>query len=529
MSSSRTRRLRRLAAGLAITGALAGVTAGSAAAAYDPGDPAQKAQYDQALSLGTQGYVYGIPLLNMEKTFQSTTSVNVCDEQGNGPVNVLCPVRQLLDASFRTVVAPNQDTLYTNAWLDLKSDAMVIHVPQSGGRLNVVPLLDPYEENFGSIGEGASGLLPPGDYVITGPNFNEPGRIPAGLTRIRASYNRAWIIMRTYIDNHDAADYAPVHALQDATKIVPLAKWVSVGPGYAPNPPKTPDTTVNAATIPGTQPGDDPLAFFDALNAEMKQFQPTAADQPLIDQLATVGIAPGGKPVTTSGKLSDATLAGLRDSVAAGKAKVNATLTQLFQAGFAAHNGWLVAPTGNYGTDYNFRAVVDQIGLGALPKNVAIYPVAQTDRTGVPLSGSKRYVLHFNGPSNPLLPQLPIPANAFWSVTLYDQAGFFVDNVDNRYVVNDRTDLTYNADGSLDIYVQPNPPSDAAQRKNWLPSPAGAPFRMLSRLYGPPADKIAGIIDGSAWKDGTVLPCTPAGTTPAFPPGGIAAPISCAS
>jgi hypothetical protein len=349
------------------------------------------------------------------------------------------------------------------------------------------------------------------------------------MTEIKSKYDRAWIIQRTYVDNHDPADYAPTHAIQDATKLLTYKDWKKDGFAFTPPAPKNPDTTVYNATIPGTQPGENPLAFFDALNDEMAQFPPTAADQPLIDQLKTVGIEPGGKPVTKNNKLSDATLAGLSDSVAAGKAKVNQTLQQLFAGGFAQKNGYLVTPTGNYGTDYNFRAVVDQIGLGALPKNVAIYPIAQTDRTGALLNGSKRYVVHFNAPDSGPFPQLPMPADAFWSMTLYDAAGFFVPNAIDRYLVNDRTDLHYNADGSLDIFVQPNAPTNPDQLANWLPSPAGAAFRMITRLYGPPAAKIDGIIDGTAWKNGTILPCTPSGSTPPFPPGGIAAPIACAS
>ena len=139
------RRLRRLATGLAITGALVGATAGSAVAAYDPSDPAQKAQYDQALSLGTQGYVFGVPLLDTERAFQNHTSMNVCDGPTfRGSVNQFCPNRELVDASFRSIVTPNQDTLYSNRWLDLEKDPMVVRVPETDGRLNVLHLFDPY-------------------------------------------------------------------------------------------------------------------------------------------------------------------------------------------------------------------------------------------------------------------------------------------------------------------------------------------------------------------------------------------------
>ena len=118
--------------------------------------------------------------------------------------------------------------------------------------------------------------------------------------------------------------------------------------------------------------------------------------------------------------------------------------------------------------------------------------------------------------------------DAFWSVTMYGDDRFFVENELDRYLINDRSDVTYNADGSLDIYVQPTKPTNPDHVSNWLPAPTSGGFRLVTRLYGPQADKIDGIVDGSGWKSGTILPCTPSGSTPAFPPGGIAAPIACA-
>ena len=96
------------------------------------------------------------------------------------------------------------------------------------------------------------------------------------------------------------------------------------------------------------------------------------------------------------------------------------------------------------------------------------------------------------------------PVDAFWSLTLYDSSGFFVPNSINRYAIGDRTNLTYNPDGSLDIYVQSVQPSDPAKAKNWLPSPAGAAFRLTMRLYQPTRAQIPGILDGSGWDPPTV-------------------------
>jgi hypothetical protein len=73
--------------------------------------------------------------------------------------------------------------------------------------------------------------------------------------------------------------------------------------------------------------------------------------------------------------------------------------------------------------------------------------------------------------------------------------------------------VRYNADGSLDLYIQPQAPSDPAQRRNWLPSPAGRAFRLIMRLYEP--TDVAGIVSGRIWQPPTVLPCGASGRTSA--------------
>jgi hypothetical protein len=73
-------------------------------------------------------------------------------------------------------------------------------------------------------------------------------------------------------------------------------------------------------------------------------------------------------------------------------------------------------------------------------------------------------VLHFEKDELP-------PVEAFWSITMYDAEGFQVANPLERFAIGDRDDLTYNADGSLDIYMQHESPGDD-KASNWLPAPA---------------------------------------------------------
>ena len=121
------------------------------------------------------------------------TSVNVPDGRGRGPVNRFSHVRVLADDSARDVVAPNNDTPYSIAWLDLRRQPMVIHIPRVN-RYFVIPLYDPYTEDFRNLGSVPK--TEPGDYVITGPGQHRM-RIPKGTRRIKSRYDRVWIIGRT--------------------------------------------------------------------------------------------------------------------------------------------------------------------------------------------------------------------------------------------------------------------------------------------------------------------------------------------
>src|SRR5262249_20061461 len=113
----------------------------------------------------------------------------------------------------------------------------------------------------------------------------------------------------------------------------------------------------------------------------------------------------------------------------------------------------------------------------------AIYTSTSSDAKGAPLSGSNRYVLHFEKGETP-------PALAFWSVTLYNESGYFAPNMLNRFAIGDRDKLRYNEDGSLDLYIQSASPGPERE-SNWLPAPVGA-FNLTMRLYLPKPEAARG-------------------------------------
>ena len=137
------------------------------------------------------------------------------------------------------------------------------------------------------------------------------------------------------------------------------------------------------------------------------------------------------------------------------------------------------------------------MGLGAFTSDQSIFALAVTDHSRQPLSGSTSYVLH--------MPVAP-PANEGWSLTVYDLHGFLIPNSIDRYEFSNRSKLTHNSDGSVDLYLQAGSPSDPAQVANWLPTASGQGFEVIWRLLGPKPAKIAGILDGKGWEPPAITP-----------------------
>ena len=157
-------------------------------------------------------------------------------------------------------------------------------------------------------------------------------------------------------------------------------------------------------------------------------------------------------------------------------------------------NGWQMATNsvGIYGDYYLKRAVVAQILLTANQPVDAVYPLIVTDADGKTPVSPNKYLLHFD--KNWLS-----PVEAFWSLSMYDADGFQVANPINRFALGDRDALKYNADGSLDLYIQHDHPG-ADRAANWLPSPAAGVLGLTLRLYAPRPD----VLDGS-WEPPPLL------------------------
>ncbi len=418
----------------------------------------------EQIVLGAEGYIFGFPLVIMDVTRASAAQVI-------GPENQLRRVRQFPDARFRDVVRPNVDTLYTTAFIDTSLGPWVFEMAANDQRYEVMPFMDAWTNVFAAPGTRSSGTRA-GRYLLAGRNWQGP--VPEGLTVLRAPTDLVWLIGRT--QTHGATDYATVHHLQDGITLRHLTDWQAgrantsapvraQGAGPQPDPPIRQMQAMDVQT------------FFTRLALLMAHNPPTAADAPMLAKLARLGVAPGQPPQW--GVLD-------RWSVSLGRWLADFSVARALKKPRDLVHGWSTPPAmlGNYGTDYNTRAVVAMIGLGANLPADATYPNARVDAEGKALDGNHRYRLHFEASNLP-------PVNAFWSVTAYGADDFLIDNPIERYALGDRDPLIANADGSLDLLVQAQPPAGALQA-NWLPVKPGAPFLLNARLYWPKAEALNG-------------------------------------
>jgi hypothetical protein len=425
--------------------------------------------------LATDAYIFGYPLVTMEMTRRVMT--NVAKPEGTrAPMGQVIKLRQYPDASFRDVTAPNADTLYTTAWLDVGKEPWVFSIPDMKDRYALFPMLDGWTNVFQVPGKRTTGTGPQ-TYAITGPGWS--GTLPAGVKQYKSPTNIVWLLGRIYCTG-TPEDYAAVHAIQDQCKLVPLSAW---GKDYTP-PAGTVDASIDMKTAVRDQVNRmDAVEYFTLLAKLMKDNPPSAADAEALARFAAIGLV-AGKDFDASKLKADFAkrIPGIAFDRIMLQFKVGKSVQNI--------NGWMYdSVTGIYGTDYLNRAFVTAIGLGANRIQDAVYPTSLKGADGSDYTGADKYVMHF--PKG----HLP-PTEGFWSITMYDANYFFVANPINRYSISARQNLKANADGSVDLYIQNQSPG-ADKEANWLPAPSGK-FILMLRMYWP-TETPPSIIDGS-WK-----------------------------
>jgi hypothetical protein len=415
-------------------------------------------------AIAEEGFIFGLPII-MNYLVMYEYAVDKNSGQFKAPFNQILNERRVFTWEDTAIPTPNSDTPYSLAWMDLRSEPIVISVPAvDKNRYYSVMLNDGNTFNYGYIGSRATGN-DAGSYLIVGPKWQ--GDTPPGIKQVfRATTDFSLAVFRTQLI--DAGDMPNVIKVQDGYVVQPLSAFLK-----QPAPPAAP-----AIDWPKIDKDLIKTEFFEYLDFAL-QFAPATPDEAAIRaKLASIGIGAGRKFnfKDLSIEHKAAILLGMKE----GDKKVTERADKIGKM----INGWSVGSSFGdrdfYKGDWLLRAAAARAGIYGNNAVEAMYPLTKTLADGTALDGSKhKYTLTFAKDQFP-------PVNAFWSVTMYDGKNqLLVKNPINRYLINSPMlgQMKKNSDGGITLYVQKDSPGKDKE-PNWLPSPDG-PIYMVMRLYWP--------------------------------------------
>jgi hypothetical protein len=459
--------------GTVLIGAAASVGVAAPPPNVEPSVPSPPAFRD-----GVEAYIYGYPLAMLGMTERVATTVSgFTPGASRAPINQFVYGTTLPNGTYKDVVLPSTTTLYEAAFLDVSTEPMVMHIPPID-RFFLMETLDAWT-NVSMQSPGTRLDSQPGDYAFVGPSYNKP--LPVGVNVIRMPTNTIWIIGRIFTTGTQEDLHHVKHAILKDLTLKPLSAFVNGG-HYTPPSNLPVDPSIDTVTTPLRQVKNmDACAFFGTMAALMRTNPPLLPqDERMVRRLKNIGIVPGDPFDCT--QLSDARKAVLQGAVAIARHFLANPANSPAQPG---DTGWTITlNVGDYGKQYLLRAFVAEKALGANLPQDAVYGYATEDGSKAALRGTGHYQLHFDRPtSTQASGQMPpVSPKAFWSVTIYNNDGTLVDHpgVDyNAIGVGPETlgaiiqghAACFNPDGSMDIWMQAEKPSDPNHVCNWLPIP----------------------------------------------------------
>jgi hypothetical protein len=394
--------------------------------------------------------------------------VDTAGPEYKAPVNQLYNTARVYTPADTAIVTPNSDTPYSFVAMDLRAEPFVVCNPEiEKQRYFSVQLVDMYTFNYGYMGSRTTGNGA-ACHLVAGPGWK--GEKPAGIgTIFRSETEFSFAIIRTQL--FDAGDIDNVKKIQAGYRGMPLSTFLN-----APAPPAPP--AIAWPQIDKKSADADPFAYLNFVLTLCPPVGPAAVELPMRARFATIGIE-AGKPFRIE-KRSPQEKADLEAGLKSGLEKIKRQMATVGKE----ENGWRVATKG-FGDrqalagDYTLRAAAAMAGIYGNDAAEALYPMLATSDSEKLDTSTHRYALTF--PAG----QLP-PANAFWSVTMYDgKTQLLIENPIDRYLINSPMlpSLAKNSDGSLTLWMQKDSPGKDREA-NWLPAPDGPPF-VVMRIYWP--------------------------------------------
>ncbi len=408
---------------------------------------------NEIAEIAEDAYVFGYPMLENYRTLFTQALA----PEFSGYVGGFGRYRHYsrpYTPSDSDIVTPNNDTVYSWAWLDLRREPIVMEIPDlDPSRYNIFQWFDLFTYNFATPGSrlnGASGKA----YLFARAGWD--GQTPDSIDEVFVSGSDfIGTLTRTSIDG--PSDVERVREIEHGYRFTPLSEFVGDRPP-APAPDVAfPEWNEASAKTP---------EFIPYVNFLLDHVTIDSEDASALERFATIGIGAGVD--TDVSALDEAT----RDAIQTGIDTALAKLSERVKTN--EDNIGLFGSRDYLGTDYESRAVGAMIGLYGLNETEAVYFSYQTDADGKELDGANTYEMKFTEPP---------PVDLFWSVTMYNlPQRLLVDNPIDRYSFGDRTDgIVYDSDGGLTLTLAP---ADPGKGKNWLPTPDGN-FFMVMRMYAP--------------------------------------------
>ncbi len=435
----------------------------------------------QVRAIAAEAYLYGLPLvMNYKAMYLGAVAKD--SPQFKAPFNEIKNVAHVSTPDDKAIVAPNADTPYSWAYLDLRAEPVVLSIPSvEPRRYFSVQLIDAYTHNFAYLGTRATGNGA-ARYLVAGPGWK--GETPPGITRVIVSETPFILAFyRTQLFGPD--DLENVKKIQTGYIVQTLSRFLRTAAPPAASALSFPVWDENRA---------QGVVFFEYLDFILRLCPVHPSEQAIRKRLAGIGVG-GGTPID-SAKLSPE----MKESLAAGMADMRSAIRKKLEADVPFTNTAL-ASLDFFGTREQYEAAAQRtnlknfhvlratgtiLGIYGNSGEEAIYPSYLVDSENRPLDGTAHhYRLR-------LPPGKPLPAKAFWSITMYEgKTLLLVANPINRYLMNSPMlpALKRDADGGLTIYIQHESPGKELE-SNWLPAPSG-PFEVLMRLYLPEQQVLA--------------------------------------
>jgi hypothetical protein len=429
---------------------------------YTPAELADRALERRAV----EAVIWGMPVVNYDLMLQEMLT------KTSGKVNEAIYWGKPLDWHNQTLT-PNPDTLYFMTFLNTTDvGPIVIDVPPTDAdgslNVNIVNVWQRPLEDAGQLGvdkgQGVKLLMLP-------PGYKD--KIPDGYEALQPDTWGSYALIRSNLKSHSDADVAQSTAHAKRVKIYPLSQ--------AANPPETTFTDVDGIDFDSTIRYDE--SFFEHLNRIVQDEPWIERDRVMIDQLKTLGIEKG-KPFAPGDETKKVLNDAIDEAHAELAARYDAGLTPFFQGThwtFPAPQDLIQAaahdfeepdsyPVDDRGLAYSYAFIaIKRLGAGQF------YMICIKDKAGNNFDGAKTYRLH-------VPPDVPV--EQYWSLTAYDrQTHALIKNVSRASRASNVAELQKNADGSVDLYIGPNPP--AGEESNWIPTDPARGFELMVRLYGP--------------------------------------------